>query len=194
MLGAGALGWPRGMVWGGRREEGSGWGTHVYLWRIHFDIWQNQYNIVKFKKKKKALHKSLLKAVGFPSGSNGKESACSVGDQGSIPGLGRSPGRGHGNPLQYSWRISWTEEPGELQSMGSRRVRHDWSNTHIKNYVFGRINLRIVWGMGSTGRCGMTILFMARRSWMKWLPALWSLYTGRTDVLQRLGYGIMRSL
>ena len=39
--GAGALGRPRGMVWGGRREEGSGWGTHVYLWRIHFDIWQN---------------------------------------------------------------------------------------------------------------------------------------------------------
>ena len=41
MLGAGARGQPRGMVWGGRREEGSGWGTHVYLWRIHFDIWQN---------------------------------------------------------------------------------------------------------------------------------------------------------
>ena len=39
------------MEWGGRREEGSGWGTHVYLWRIHFDIWQNQYNIVKFKNK-----------------------------------------------------------------------------------------------------------------------------------------------
>ena len=35
------LGRPRGMVWGGRREEGSGWGTHVYLWQIHFDIWQN---------------------------------------------------------------------------------------------------------------------------------------------------------
>ena len=47
ILGAGALGWPRGMVWGGRREEGSEWGTHVYLWQIHFDIWQNQYNIVK---------------------------------------------------------------------------------------------------------------------------------------------------
>ena len=41
------------MVWGGRREEGSGWGTHVYLSQIHFDIWQNQKNIVKFKKKKK---------------------------------------------------------------------------------------------------------------------------------------------
>ena len=37
----------------------------------------------------------------IPYGSAGKESACSVGDLGSIPGLGRSP-RGHGNPLQYS--------------------------------------------------------------------------------------------
>ena len=51
MLGAGALGWPRGMVWGGRRVEGSGWETHVYLWWIHFDTWQNQYNIVKLKNK-----------------------------------------------------------------------------------------------------------------------------------------------
>ena len=51
MLGAGALGGPRGMVRGGRREEGSGWGTCVYLWQIHTDIWQNQYNIVKLKKK-----------------------------------------------------------------------------------------------------------------------------------------------
>ena len=63
MLGAGALERPRGMVWGGRREEGSGWGTHVHLWQIHFDIWQNQYNIVKLnkikkKKKKKKYPKS----------------------------------------------------------------------------------------------------------------------------------------
>ena len=39
---------------------------------------------------------------GFPGGSAGKESACNAGDLGSIPGLGRSPGGGHGNPLQYS--------------------------------------------------------------------------------------------
>ena len=39
---------------------------------------------------------------GFPGGSDGKESACNVGDLGSIPVLGRSPGGGHGNPLQYS--------------------------------------------------------------------------------------------
>ena len=39
---------------------------------------------------------------GFPSGSNGKEPACNVGDLGSIPEWGRSPGEGHDNPLQYS--------------------------------------------------------------------------------------------
>ena len=38
----------------------------------------------------------------FPGGSDGKESPCNVGDQGSIPGLGRSPGGGNGNPLLYS--------------------------------------------------------------------------------------------
>ena len=47
MLGAGALGRPRGMVQGGSWEGGSGWGTRVYLWRIHIDVWQKQYNIVK---------------------------------------------------------------------------------------------------------------------------------------------------
>ena len=64
MLGASALGRHRGMVWGGRREEGSGWGTHVYPWWIHFDIWQNQYNYVKFKNKikfKKKRNKILDK-------------------------------------------------------------------------------------------------------------------------------------
>jgi len=39
------------------REEGSEWGTHVYLWRIHVDIWQNQYNIVKLKNKINKLKK-----------------------------------------------------------------------------------------------------------------------------------------
>ena len=67
MLGAGALGRPRGMVWGGRREEGSGWGTSVCLWQIHFNIWQNQYNIVKFKNKikiKKKTKRLIWKSFG----------------------------------------------------------------------------------------------------------------------------------
>ena len=41
--------------------------------------------------------------MGFASGSDGKESACSAGGPGSIPGSGRSPGEGNGNPLQYSY-------------------------------------------------------------------------------------------
>ena len=51
----------------------------------------------------------------IPSGSVDKESAMqeTQADMSSIPGLGRSPGGGHGNPL-LAWRILWTEEPGGL--------------------------------------------------------------------------------
>ena len=51
MLWAGALGRPRGMIQGGRREEGSRWGPCVYPWQIHVDTWQKQYKIVKIKNK-----------------------------------------------------------------------------------------------------------------------------------------------
>ena len=47
--------------------------------------------------------------LGFLGGSVGKESACNAGDTGSIPGSGRSPGGGHGNPLQYSCLKSPTD-------------------------------------------------------------------------------------
>ena len=60
----------------------------------------------------------------FPGGSDGKASASNAGDPGSIPGSGRSPGEGNGNPLQYSC-LPWTEEPGGLQSTGSQRVGYD---------------------------------------------------------------------
>ena len=58
---------------------------------------------------------------GFPVSSAGKESTCIVGDLDSVPGLGRSPGGGHGNPGHSSilaWKIPWTGEPGGLQSIG----------------------------------------------------------------------------
>ena len=45
---------------------------------------------------------SFVCLMGFPGGSNGKESTCNVGDLDLIPGLGRSPAGGHGNPLQCS--------------------------------------------------------------------------------------------
>ena len=53
-------------------------------------------------------------------------SAGDVRDVGSIPGLGKPLGGGHGSPLQFScWRIPWTEEPGGLQSVGLQRVGPD---------------------------------------------------------------------
>ena len=59
--------------------------------------------------------------MGFPRSSVGKESAGNAGDVGLIPELGRSPGEGNGNPLQYSCLENpWTEEPGRLQSVGSQ--------------------------------------------------------------------------
>ena len=73
----------------------------------------------------------LQKVEGFPGGSDSKESACSAGDLSSIPGSGRSPGEGHGNPSTVTWRIPWTEEPGELQSTGSQKSRTRLSNKHF---------------------------------------------------------------
>ena len=53
-----------------------------------------------------AVHRLFIAVAplvaGFPGGSDGKESACNVGDLGSIPGFGRSPGERNGYPLQYS--------------------------------------------------------------------------------------------
>ena len=68
---------------------------------------------------------------GFPGGSVGKESACNVGDLGSIPRLGRSPGGGHGNLLQYSC-LENTHEQGSLAGCSplGHRVRHDWPTKH----------------------------------------------------------------
>ena len=66
----------------------------------------------------KALYCTMLIYL-LPGGLEGKASACNAGDPGLIPGLGRSPAEGNGNPLQYScWEIPWTEEPGRLQPPG----------------------------------------------------------------------------
>ena len=59
--------------------------------------------------------------LGFPGGSDLKESACNAEDLGSIPGLGRSLGEGNGYPLQYSG----LENSTDSISMRSQRVGHD---------------------------------------------------------------------
>ena len=65
--------------------------------------------------------------LGFLGGSDGRESACKVGDPGSIPGSRRSPGKGSGNLLLVflPGESTWIEEPGGLQSLGSQRGGQD---------------------------------------------------------------------
>ena len=76
--------------------------------------------------------------LGFPGGSDGKESTRNGGDVGSIPGSGRSPEEGHGNPPVFlPGESPWTEEAGGLQSMGSQRVRRNWMTKHsTRKYAF----------------------------------------------------------
>ena len=71
---------------------------------------------------------------GFPGGSDGKEFACNAGDQGLIPGLGRSRGEGNGNPLQYSC----LENPMDRSVEGYSPWGHTELNTterHTRVYV-----------------------------------------------------------
>ena len=73
--------------------------------------------------------------LGFSGDSAGKEFACNVGDLGSIPELGRSPGEGNGYPLQYS---GLENSMDCIASMGSQRVRHDsatFAFTLLKKYL-----------------------------------------------------------
>jgi len=69
--------------------------------------------------------------LGFPGGSDGKESIHKVGDLSLIPGLGKSPGGGHGNRLQYSfWRTPTGRGAWRTAVHRVQRVRHDWATKH----------------------------------------------------------------
>ena len=100
VLGAGALGWPRGMGWGGRWEGGSGWGTHVHPWQIHADVWENQYNIsVNNKFFKKRINTKKKKRICLQCGRPGFD-----------PWVGKIPWKRERLPHSsiLPWRIPWT--------------------------------------------------------------------------------------
>ena len=87
-------------------------------------------------------HLGLGPSLSFPSGSDGKESACNTGEPGSIPGLGRSPGEGNGNLLQYSC----LENPMDRGAWwapvhGVIRVRHDLVIIPNQIFVFQNVVL-----------------------------------------------------
>ena len=68
-----------------------------------------------------------LCGTGFPVGASGKESAFNAGHLGLIPGLGRSPGRGHGNPLQYSG----LENPSHRQRQRGLEGYSPWGHKEL---------------------------------------------------------------
>ena len=79
----------------------SWWGFVFFFFFFNCSIINLQY-CISFTCTAKWLGYTYICIYGFPGGSVGKESACNAGDLGSIPGSGRSPGEGNGNPLQYS--------------------------------------------------------------------------------------------
>ena len=72
-------------------------------------------------------------------------SAGDARDAGLIPGWGRSPGEENGSPVQYScWKITWTGEPGGLQSVESQRVGHNWATARTHTYVYQHLKITLM--------------------------------------------------
>ena len=101
----------------------------------------------------------ILYIYGFPGGSDSKESACNTGNPGLIPGSGRSPGEGNGNPFQYSCLENPMDRGAWQASVHGHRVGHNWeinqltlllSHTHIyifytHTYIYLLVLLRYNW-------------------------------------------------
>ena len=78
--------------------------------------------------------------MGFPGGSEVKASACNAGDLDSIPGLGRSPGEGNGNPLQYSC----LENPIDRGAWWATVHRVSMSQTRLSDFTFTLTKGRLI--------------------------------------------------
>ena len=122
-----------------RTSESSAWTKPC----LHSTTGKHEINCFKESKLTKMYMLSVRNSVyqlylnNIPGGSEGKESACNMGELGSIPELGRSPGEGNGNPLQYSClKIPWTEGPVRLQSMGRKELdMTEHTHTHTRTHT-----------------------------------------------------------
>ena len=101
---------------------------------------------------------------GFLGSSDGKKkkSTCIVGDLGSIPGLGRSPGEGNHYSLQYSCLENSIDRGAWLQSMGSQTAGHDWATFTLYISSIFQFCLQFIWLLG--------LLFM--KSFKTWIMEL----------------------
>ena len=101
-------------------RDGEAW------WAAICGVTQSRTRLKRLSSSSSSSSSSIFYDKGFPGGSDSKEFACNVGDLGSIPRSGRSPGEGDGaHSSVLAWRIPGTGKPGGLPSMRSHRVGHD---------------------------------------------------------------------
>ena len=93
--------WVRSLDWEDPLEKGTETHSSILLGESHGQ--RSLADCTPYSWKEWDTTEIQIALFAFPRGSVGKESACNVGELGSIPGLGRSPGEGNGNPLQYSY-------------------------------------------------------------------------------------------
>ena len=104
---------------GRRPGEGTGYPLQSSGWENSMDRGAWQATTLDTSKSWTRLSDYALNRL-----SSKKNPPANAGDVGSVPELGRSPGEGNGNPLRILvWEISWTEEPGGLQSTGSQKTQ-----------------------------------------------------------------------
>ena len=102
-----------------------------------------------------AIKSYALSCVGFPDSSEGKESTCNAGDVSLIPGLGRSPGEGNGNPPQYSFLENPVDREARVHRVTKSRTQLRRLSMHTSCVYFGRTKRTI----------GNVRVFSVVRSW-----------------------------
>ena len=134
--------------WEDPLEEGMATHASIFAWRIPWTkepgrlqyiwLWKVGHDWSDLECTQRWSPRWYMLLLGFPGGSDGKESACNPGDPDSIPGLVRSPGEGNSNPLSHSclensmYRGAWWTIVHE-----SKRVGHNWATN---NFHLGRTN------------------------------------------------------
>ena len=133
--------------------------------------WAADYGVAQSRARLKRLSSSSSSVIfGFLDGSNGKESVCNALDMGSIPGLGRYPGKGNGNPFHYSCLENSMGRGAWWATVHvSQRVGHNWvTNTFNAFFAASRV---------ASSHLSLTLLLCLlyihlKDSWLYWAPWL----------------------